>query len=145
MLFGGYPVTRAPAPARFEWIGGALPLDFVNTVTWTRAGEVNERLETYGDLVAWAVEAGLVSRREGARLRRRGAARPRAAAEALAWARRLRGALHSAFIATAEGRRVPGGAMQDINTALAGAVSRLCLVHGQDAWALTVGEDHASL
>jgi predicted RNA-binding Zn ribbon-like protein len=42
---------------RFEFIGGARVLDFVNTVSWGDGGE--ERLHEYADFQAWCRAAGL--------------------------------------------------------------------------------------
>lgn len=55
---------RSPPGSRppFSWIGGALCLDFVNTVTWLAPGELtNERLRSPNDLVDWAHAVGLTS------------------------------------------------------------------------------------
>ncbi len=53
---------RLPADARppFSWVGGALCLDFVNTVTWLAPGVLeNERFRTSADVRDWAQAAGL--------------------------------------------------------------------------------------
>lgn len=53
---------RPPSDERppFAWIGGALCLDFVNTVSWREVGvQENEHFRTAGDLADWAVAAGL--------------------------------------------------------------------------------------
>jgi predicted RNA-binding Zn ribbon-like protein len=53
---------RPPADARppFTWVGGALCLDFVNTVTWLAPGQfANERFRTSADVADWAQAAGL--------------------------------------------------------------------------------------
>jgi len=55
---------RLPADARppFSWIGGALCLDFVNTVTWLAPGVLeNERFRTSADVGDWAQAAGIAS------------------------------------------------------------------------------------
>ena len=138
------PASAPRAPA-FEWIGGALPLDFVNTVSWTDDGLAEERLERYEDLVGWAEAAGVVSARAGARLRRQARINSRAAGDALARAHRVRGVLHEAFTAAAAGRPVSGAALRELNTALATAATRLRLEPDGSAWTLAVGAAPAGL
>ena len=67
--------SPAPAPS-FGFIAGDPALDFVNTVDWTDAGQVDERLTDYDALVRWSVEAGVLPKSAGDRLRRAAAARP---------------------------------------------------------------------
>ncbi|HEX6534823.1 MAG TPA: ABATE domain-containing protein [Gemmatimonadaceae bacterium] len=57
----GRPRRRPPdVRPPFSWIGGALCLDFVNTVTWLAPGSLtNERLRGTADLMAWVEGAGL--------------------------------------------------------------------------------------
>ncbi len=66
--------TEPRAPA-FELIGGRLCLDFVNTVAWGDGVYINERLNSYGDLVAWARVAGVLSEKEAHGLLRQAARR----------------------------------------------------------------------
>jgi len=117
-------------PSRFEWVGGALPLDFVNTVTWTDSGLVNERLSTYGDLVDWAVEGGAIEAAEGARLQRRAETRGPAGRAALARAHERRRRLHAAFVATARREPLAPADLAGLNQALADATRRLRLEDG---------------
>ena len=133
-----------PLPPRFEWIGGALPLDFVNTVSWTDAGPAEERLGSYDDLADWAVEARIVSPKAGGRLRRRARREPGSAGAALVAAHRLRALLHSAFAAATERRRVPPTVMAELNAALAEAGGRVTLAQGGDDWTLEL-RDSAGL
>lgn len=54
---------RRPAGERppFAWLGGALCLEFVNTVTWVESGPpVNERFRAGTDVVDWARAAGVI-------------------------------------------------------------------------------------
>ena len=52
----------------FVFIGGDPSLDLVNTVAWTQAGPVHERLTSYEVLTRWAEGAGLLDRAAGASL-----------------------------------------------------------------------------
>lgn len=117
--------SPAPAPS-FGFIAGDPALDFVNTVDWTDAGQVDERLTDYDALVRWSVEAGVLAKSTGDRLRRAGATRPREARVALAEAIRARKTLHEVFSAVAEGRR-PGTALRELNALVGEAMGRLTL------------------
>lgn len=67
----------------FELIGGARPLDFVNTVSWGDGAE--ERLRTYDDFLAWCRAAGVpVGKGRNARVLRK--------------ALQLRATLHRVFL-----------------------------------------------
>jgi predicted RNA-binding Zn ribbon-like protein len=116
-------LTSAPA---FGFIAGDPALDFVNTVDWTEAGPVDERLADYDALARWSVEAGVLSRSAGDRQRRAAAARPREARAALAEAIRARETLHEVFGAVATGRR-PGTALRELNALVSEAMGRLTL------------------
>lgn len=66
---------------RFSFLsGGALPLDFLNTVSWHIGPNPIDHLETYADLVDWAAQAGLVGAETAAALRTRDAPEVLAAA-----------------------------------------------------------------
>lgn len=68
-------------------MGGDPSLDFVNTVDWTPAGLVNERLVDYRRLLEWRKRTGVIDRGEAARPARVARARPRAAQNAYAHVR----------------------------------------------------------
>jgi predicted RNA-binding Zn ribbon-like protein len=86
-----YPSYRIAPP---KLVGGALALDFVNTVEWRGSPDQRgERLREYGELLAWAESAGALERRTRQRLERAAKARPAAAAAALAEAVALRESL----------------------------------------------------
>jgi predicted RNA-binding Zn ribbon-like protein len=114
------------ATPSFGFIAGDPALDFVNTVDWTDAGQVDERLTDYDALVRWSVEAGLLPRSAADRLRRSAATRPREARAALAEAIRTREILHEVFSAVA-GRRRPGTALRELNALVGDAMGRLVL------------------
>lgn len=118
----------------FEWVGGAPALDFTNTVTWHPGGLRNERLVEYSDLLAWAVESGLVAGPDAERFRAAAASAPERAEAALRRARRLREVLHETFLAAAEERVPRGGVAAALNSALSGALRRLRLEPGGARW-----------
>jgi predicted RNA-binding Zn ribbon-like protein len=90
--------------SRFEFIGGARPLDFINTVSWGDGGE--ERLRSYDDFLAWCRASRLpLGRGRDPRLFRK--------------VLKLRAALHAAFRGRADGkRREPGPLLAFLSPAL---------------------------
>lgn len=87
----------------FEMVGGRTCLDFVNTGSQRRNGPFTEKLNSYEDLVRWAVAAGQLGEAEAAELRAAAAAEPTAAEAVLARGRKLREAVYRVFTALASG------------------------------------------
>lgn len=113
----------ARTPPRFELVGGRLCLDFCNTVV-DRRSALDDRLETYADLVGWARRAGVLNSEEARRLTRLGMRSPTEALVVWGRAIRVREALTSIFGAVAEGRRIRPVALEVLNAELAGAMAR---------------------
>jgi predicted RNA-binding Zn ribbon-like protein len=103
-------------------LGGALCLDFANTVSWRGREEPKEWLTSYDDLVAWACRAHVVSEGTGRKLRRAARARPADAAAALQRARELREAMYRAFSRQAGGHGPARGDLERIRAHYADAV-----------------------
>lgn len=135
------PASRVPDRLPFEWLGGRLCLDFVNTVSWGGVERRNERLQSYGDLIRWAREAGLLTPTAAARLTRAAEAAPARAARALADAHALREALHQVFAARAAGRAPPSDATATLNRFLGRALGRLRLRAAADGCSWTFPEE----
>ena len=76
-----YPSYRVRRP---NLLGGALCLDFINTVEWRGPPVHGERLVSYDELLVWAESAGAIGRKAAVRLGARARARPDRAAAALA-------------------------------------------------------------
>lgn len=93
------PVRLARGP--LKRVGGALALDFVNTVDWHLRPEPEEWLLTYGDLLAWARGVGAIEPARARRLASLAKADPERAEQVLADTRRLRDALFRLFLAIA--------------------------------------------
>ncbi len=122
--------TRGAAgtPAhRFELTGGALCLDFANTVDRRLTPAPEDHVRGWDDLVAWAEQSALLSKGEAGRLRGRDRPGPAEGARLLEKARTLREALFAIFSAVAAGRAAPGEALSALNTALPEALARLSL------------------
>jgi predicted RNA-binding Zn ribbon-like protein len=89
------PTSTRRSVTSLALVGGALCLDFVNTVDPRHADEREEFLDGYGALVDWAVHAGVETPAAGKRLARRGEKHPAHAASVLVRAVSLREALYA--------------------------------------------------
>jgi predicted RNA-binding Zn ribbon-like protein len=129
----------------FDLRGGALCLDFTNSVS-DRAGEAPvERLRSYADLVAWARQAGVVDQDEAAALTLRSAERPAAAEQALAGAIDLREILFRLFVGVAAGEPPPPADLAALNERLPGALGHLRVAPEGDGFAWRWAEDPGAL
>lgn len=123
------PALPSPTPAaqpspRFEFSGGALCLDFVNT--WgDRARPEGDKLKGFDALVAFAVQAGLLDEARRRTLAARAKEEPGLAAEAFAEAVRLRESLYALFAGTARGRELPARDLETLNRVLSEALAHL--------------------
>jgi predicted RNA-binding Zn ribbon-like protein len=89
---------------QFHRTGGALCLDFANTMSWRRSASPIERLASYADLASWARQVGLISESEEASLCADATSDPRRSRRIMGRARSLRGAIFDTFAALSEGR-----------------------------------------
>lgn len=113
----------------FKYVAGDPSLELVNTVDWTPQGLVEDRLTDYERLTRWAEGAGLVSTRQGSRLRAQALEHPRLAERAYRDAIALRWQLRQIFAAVAQG--TPVGTVRElaeVNAALSAALGQLELV-----------------
>lgn len=86
----------------FELSGGALCLDFANTLPNQKAPETGaERLFTYADLLSWAVQTGEITVSDARKLMNAANHSSAKAAATLRRARELRQAIYSVFSAVA--------------------------------------------
>jgi predicted RNA-binding Zn ribbon-like protein len=150
-IFDGYSWLMATengsartADYTFDLSGGRLCLDFANTVG-DRGAEPNEHLGSYGDLIAWAEQAGAIAPREARALLRRAAERPAVARRALAEAIELREALYRVFAAVATGRSPRAPDLAIVNAAVPAAFERSRLVASKDGFTLAAGVDDDDL
>lgn len=140
------PRDPVPPVLPFAYVGGDPSLDLVNTVDWTSAGPRHDRIGTYERFTAWAEGAGILSRRDGERLRAAARAHPRRAAAAFARMEEVRCTLQSLFTAAAA-HGAPGPLLGRLNPLLAEALSHLELTaagpRARLAWR-GLGDDLAS-
>lgn len=116
--------------ATLDLVGGALALDFANTIN-SRIAPQHDYLAGYRDLVAWATRAGGVSADLGGRLVALATRDPREAKRVAAAARQLREAIYGTFsrLAAAE-----DPAAEDVRAVLRayGAAAGRATVSGSD-------------
>jgi predicted RNA-binding Zn ribbon-like protein len=91
----------------FEMIGGRTCLDFVNTGSQRREGPFIDRLQSYEDLLEWAVQAEQLTEAEAAALRAKAAADPAGAQAVVERGRALREAIYRVFTARQTGAELP--------------------------------------
>lgn len=127
----------------FELTGGALCLDLANTVDPRPSPRRVDHVTGYDDLVAWGEQSGAISKEIAPRLARLAARQPARARRVFSEAVRLREAIYDLFSAVARGSGDrPRPAIEAINAALPGAMSRLRIAPRGDlfAWGWS-GED----
>ena len=107
----------------FEFVGGALALDFVNTGSARLEGPFKERLGTYGDLVRFAREAKELDGSGALVLGSKAAADPKEADRVLANARALREAIYRVFSARTRGESASSTDLELISRRNAEAVA----------------------
>jgi len=123
-------VETEPSPA-FEFSGGALCLDFVNTLA-DRPRCREEKLGDFSDLLRWAEAAEVVNATELASLRRQAAQQPGRASKTFLGAIELRERLFRIFSGLAAGDRPAPGELAALNVALRDALPHLRLGDGGD-------------
>jgi len=125
--------TRGGSPAAFELTGGALCLDFANTLG-DRPRCREERLESYQDLLAWSRQAGALAAPEVSALHGAALRHARRARRALGSALALRERLYGIFSALARGPSPAAADVEALNQALARILGRLRLVRRKDGY-----------
>lgn len=115
-----------PGTYTFEMTGGAVCLDFINTLEDRPRGDA-EHLHRYADLLDWGEQAGLIEHKTAQRMKQRARKHPRTADATFAKARALREQLYRVFAATIRGSEPPPADLSAFNQALADALAKLRL------------------
>jgi len=110
----------------FEFSGGRLCLDFVNTVSGSRS-RPTEHLNSYQDLVSWGRQAEIVGDEDARHLTELARRRPDDAAQVLADGLRLREAMFRIFCGAGECLPQRHDDMSLVNAALSRALSHVRL------------------
>ncbi|MGB3562801.1 MAG: ABATE domain-containing protein [Thermoanaerobaculia bacterium] len=124
---------KAPAEHTFEMSGGAICLDFANTVG-DRPSSTNEYLTSYSDLLAWGRQAGLIDSALVRRLERRAARHKDEAVQVFDEAIALRECVHRIFSALAAGSRPAVRDLTALNRALSRVFPYRAVVEGEDGF-----------
>ncbi len=130
---------------RFEFVGGALCLDFCNTVGGKRGQVEREYLQSYQDLLAWGVQARLLPKAAAARLAQSAARHPAGSRAVYQRALGLREAIYRVFLAIARGRKPAAADLECVNAELAQALGRLRVVPERDRFVWEWAGDPAAL
>lgn len=117
-------------------IGGALCLDFANTLNGHRKGRLHEYLPNYRDLVIWSRKVEILTDREARALLRRAERHPGAAAAALERARELRGTIYRVFAAPTYAESPRASDLEWLNAIRSDALSRSRLVRTPNGFRL---------
>ncbi len=114
----------------FELVGGAVCLDFANTVSsyLAPAGQLVDHMTDYPSLLSWAHQAGLIDDATLARLRRVAVRHAGEVGRVLERAHELRAAVYAAFASAARGKRAPADALATLSGFHAGTSARQRLV-----------------
>jgi predicted RNA-binding Zn ribbon-like protein len=114
----------ATSPA-FQFVGGALCLDFCNTVGGSREGISREKLNSIQDFMAWSEQAGLVGKADAERLKREVSNKSVAARNVLSRAIDLREALYRVFRGAGQGKSPAEADLAILNSELEASLGRL--------------------
>lgn len=127
--------TQSEAEAH-RLIGGALCLDFANTINGHLRDNPNEYLKDYGDLVLWSRKAGLISNVEANSLIQEAIIQPDKATAAYELAITLREIIFRIFSAIAlEGTPAPAD-LEQLNEARADALAHSKIVQIGEGFSL---------
>lgn len=129
----------------FEITGGDLSLDFTNTVAGRPTDHPKELLPAPSDLVSWAQQVGILSKKQREDLQKEAVSRPRAAERVLRQAKELRECLFLAFRNLEDGKHVPANLMQTWNRFIAQAMSHYALREAPGGITLQVQDEPFSL
>src|SRR5262245_14282184 len=113
-------------------LGGALCLDFANTVDWRTSYKPEEILTSYRDLIEWSRHVGIADGRRAARLMRRATSHEPLAAAALEQAIELRESIYQVFSAVADARPPARRQLERFNRALSALIARARITPDQN-------------
>lgn len=120
--------NKARRPPRFDLTGGAVCLDFLNTLDDRYSDEPKELLNSYLDLARFAEDTGILSYGDVDRLFQKSMQSPDAAAHALNDAIRLRETMYEVFWAIVQKKSVPKQPLFALNSYIQEAARRASLV-----------------
>src|SRR5437868_4209663 len=107
----------------FSNVGGALCLDFVNTISSHHTESPSEHLNSYVDLLKWGRQQGVLSDEEAHNLGEQAERQPGDADRVLQSARDLRRTMYMVFSAVATGQPAPSAHLRTLNRYIARSLS----------------------
>lgn len=118
--------SNPPAPEKvYRLVGGALCLDFCNTVGGTREGTAKENLHSYSHFVAWCQQAGIMAKPQREDLVRKAEQNPQTASVVLGRALELREAIYRIFFDLSRHKEAAQGDLDLLNHELSLGLNRL--------------------
>jgi predicted RNA-binding Zn ribbon-like protein len=121
---------------KFDFVGGALCLDFINTLHRFGAANPGEELRSLEDLLDWTVQAGVLSTREIARLHGARARNHKLGRRLLTQAKKLRSRLRLLFVKFARKRSIGPADVYPLNALLKKFPARPWIGKNSDGWQL---------
>jgi predicted RNA-binding Zn ribbon-like protein len=113
-----------------SFVGGALCLDFVNTVGGIRTGEAIEHLRQYEDLIGWSSAAGSLPPDIVAQVREAAISDPEAALDELGRAKRFRESLYAVLKAGVSAATRADPDLKETNAVFSATLGRRRLIVG---------------
>jgi predicted RNA-binding Zn ribbon-like protein len=135
-----------PAPDHdIELSGGALALDFANTVGGTHVRPTHDHLRGYGDIARFAALAGGIAPGTSRRLLERAERDPKRAEAVYELGIALRESIWAVFSALASGETPRDADLELIGDAAAAGAARSRLVHDREGVVWSLGSDSDEL
>jgi predicted RNA-binding Zn ribbon-like protein len=128
-------ILPKPREWRFHLTGGALCLDFANTLSWRRGNTPIERLGDYKDLIAFGRQAAAIDAAEARTLLAAATRQPRRAARAYREALELRASIDRIFTKIVEGGTAERADLAALNRRLAKVAAGMRVVRNRRAYA----------
>jgi predicted RNA-binding Zn ribbon-like protein len=108
---------------RWDFDAGHMVLDFANTVEFHASSQPDEYLLTYADLIAWSLDAGLLSEVEAGQLLAAAQEQPQEAERMLQQAIALRETVYQLLSSAANGETLDETDLKDFNHYLSQTLS----------------------
>lgn len=131
----------------FEFNGGRLCLDFINTLSDRFLPTPREVLDTYTDLLIWSQHADILTNERVRQLQSKAEQQPELAVHCLAAIKQVRARLFQLFSTIAAGEVASSEEVEQFNQTLSESMAHLCLLPHESGftWGWAGSEDHLEL